>query len=149
MGNDYGPVVPKGAMQRALTENRHGHLRTDIHIAQSARCVIVKVWDRDAIGASEVPDELASRWMTQPGLVFAEVRERASTQTRIVPFADSADVLYGVHGNSLVLEGQPAMMHYRSGSKDDAVLTMAANPSQPLSRTSDMNGVASIISMFG
>ena len=140
--------VPGSSHARQLRKQEHEGLRPDFFGVLEARCVIIKVYDKDVIQDEGFPDDLSGYLARNPGYVYAKVKLTDMTYIYL-PFMFSMDELSTLYGNSVQLEGRPAKILYRNLDLTDGKIVITGNPFSKLLRSdtvSEVHDISSILS---
>ena len=117
----YRPV-PRNSLQSELNRTRRDVIAPDAYGERTAACRIKKVYDSDTMVEGDVPDRLLKTLVRRQiegrpefQLYAIVVLEDGKTEL-FLPFKESANQIYSTYGNSVLLEGQPATIFYRSNN---------------------------------
>lgn len=140
-------TIPQSAWARSTHENSMERKRSGIQGVNRAEAIIIEVYDRDVLNATELPLKLAPKVLQNPGLIWAQLK-RVGTETIHYVAFDGAQAEV-VSSNSVQLVGQTVEIVYNGFDIDTgspkAYLKgrpkMRRLSSDKASETSDMGSV--------
>lgn len=107
-------TVPTNSLQRSLLRSDHRAYAPNPYGRSITACVIVRVWDEEALEEGEPPKKLVHKIEKNPGLLFAEVRHLKNQRTYYLPFKEPEDQIHSTYGNGIQLEGRVANIELRN-----------------------------------
>ena len=98
-------TVPGNALQDKFSRLNQQARRPAYGMLGVVSGLLLKVYDRDTLQGAEVPGELARAIKKRPGVLYGQVKLE-SGKLLYLPFKQSPELIYAIHGNSKLIEGQ-------------------------------------------
>ena len=107
-------AVPTNALQRKMLKVGHQSHAPDPYSKSVTTCVIIRVWDQEAMDEEVPPANIVNKMEKSPGLLFAEVRHLKTSRTYFLPFKETEDQIFSTYGNGIQLEGRVANIEFKN-----------------------------------
>lgn len=123
-------IVSRNTLQQKRRNHHYEQLAPDPFTQMKAPCVILRVFDAEAIEEEGVGSDVAGHLSNHPGWLFAEVLMLDHQTKLVLPFQDPEEFIYSVYGNRALLEGRIATIHYANQNPQNGSLVLQRNHSQ-------------------
>lgn len=122
-------MIPSNKLQSRLQDHHQDILASGPYSTMRAPARILKVYDQETLDEDGVALEVGDKVYAFTGLLFAKVELMNSQAQYILPFDLTADYIYLVHGNRVMLEGANATVLYHNQDIQNGRIILRANHS--------------------
>ena len=106
-------TVDRNSLQRRLIDQNLETLAPGSGVEHQAPCKILEVYDKEFLEQKEAPKEIKDKIEKNKGILYAKVVV-ANGSEYFIPFLETKDQVYTLHGNSMHLENRDARIVFRN-----------------------------------